>query len=210
MRYAFISVISLCISVSDICYVDAGIILYSERQVLALTKSMRATKPPSLAIQTQARGYAGAIAARDNISIAAAHYRAAETIAKADDAAAHARKIVFHLERALEGRFNVAECHVDLGQIYLAAGDFPKAIEHLLEVAEQRPDLRLKLARALLAEGNKADAIANAEAAEAKLKEAMLNDPKDWASEVNWIASLEFLERFDEAIAHLNLSLIHI
>lgn len=203
VRTALAVLVAACFSLVGRPCAHAGIMLYSDVQASQLRTAMQSSPALDEAKLHRARDRVKQIMAKQRLSLAAAHYHAAATLAKTERATEFAREIVFHLEQALAGGFQVEECHVDLGQIYLAAGDFPTAIAHLEEVATSHPDLQLKLARALLVQGDRTQAIRHAELAEAKLRTSMANAPANSAAEFHWIAALEFLERFDEAIAHL-------
>lgn len=143
------------------------------------------------------------VAKKQDVNLAEGHYLCAATLAKRKQAIPQARKFVIHLEKALAGGYRIKQCHADLGQIYLAAGDASRAASHLSKVEAERPDLRLKLARVMMVQNRRADARTYAESAESELKKQVAGTKPGSPEELNWLAALEFLERFDEAIKYL-------
>lgn len=183
----------------------AGIIAIRPEQAADLMKTMKS--PATAASRERALQRAREIAKQNKISLPAAHYEAVRVEVDKGNAVAIAREIVFHLEESLRGGHKVAECHAGLGEIYLAAGDFEKAVSHLQNVADDDPDIQLKLARVLLIRGDKPGAIEHANAARTKFAKRYRDAPSDRTAEIGWLASLGFLEQYDQAIAHLKARL---
>lgn len=160
------------------------------------------TSPKMKAVEA-ARKAGAKLAAQQNLTLAHAHFLLAREVAHSKDVTERAWEVVCHLELALAGGYEPEACHANLGQIYLVAGDFRQAEEHLAEVVEQRGDLRLACARALLGLGRQDEASQQARRAKEELWENMQATAPGSAAEIHWLACVEFLEEFDEGVAFL-------
>lgn len=160
------------------------------------------TRPKEVAARLATRTGAR-LAAQEKLPLAEAHFVMAQRIAHSKNVSSRAWEIVCHLEAALAGGHQGDACRTALGQIQLVAGNFDQAVRYLKPVCENRPDLRLAMARALLALHRPSEARIQAEQARHELHQAMQQQPAGSAEELRWLACLEFLEQYEIAVEFL-------
>ncbi len=195
----FVLLVACCVGGGG---VRADIILLLSDDQLQKADSYLASQRPESDYR-QATNSAIVLATTENKSFPQAHYDLAVLLSKSPKLDETAWEIVFHLEQAAAGGYQAEACHTNLGQIYISAGKMEEAVDHLQHVAQTQPGMRLKMARALLAMGKKKLARTHAEQALAELDLLRKSAKPGSRHELDWIASLEFLERFDEAIEFL-------
>jgi tetratricopeptide (TPR) repeat protein len=150
----------------------------------------------------RARSLMRRIAPEQGTGYAPAHFWLAKDMVKKDGTLTpRAQELLeHHLTQAVLGDDANWQAHSLLGQLYGARGDAKRVIPHLVQAAQQRPDLKLLLA--VLYERQQDPAAARASAKEARdfFRDKAKSDPKVAEYRIQWARSEALLNDYATAV----------